>query len=94
MRNYMPPPHRRLIETQPSLRESVRRLAHAGGSQGGRLRDAYNACVLEVAAFRAKHFDYAVNYIEKRVSDPLATGGTPYVPWLRQLLEDTKGHVL
>lgn len=28
----------------------------------------------EIIAFRARHFDYAVNYIEKKVDNPIATG--------------------
>jgi indoleamine 2,3-dioxygenase len=87
MRNYMPPPHRQFIEAQASVREFVRR------SQP-RLREAYNECVRQLLAFRTRHFDYAVNYIEKKVADPIATGGTPYIPWLCQLIEETKNHFL
>ena len=35
-----------------------------------------------------------MNYIEKKVDNPLATGGTPYVPWLRQLIDETKTYLL
>ena len=45
-------------------------------------------------AFRTRHFEYAINYIQKKVDNPLATGGTPYVPWLRQLIEESKEHLL
>ena len=57
-------------------------------------RITYNACLDELIAFRSRHFEYAVNYIEKKVDNPIATGGTPYVPWLRQLIEETKGFYL
>lgn len=88
MRNYMPRPHRQFIEAQPSVRDFVLKAGSAG--QGRRLREKYNECVTELVAFRSRHFEYAVNYIEKKVANPIATGGTPYVPWLRQLIEETK----
>jgi indoleamine 2,3-dioxygenase len=83
MQNYMPAPHRAFIRSQPSVREFV-------VANKDRLRDAYNECLTELIAFRTRHFEYAVNYIEKKVDNPIATGGTPYIPWLRQLIEETK----
>ena len=82
MQTYMPTPHRQFIRAQVSVRDFV-----VGAP---RLKEWYNACVAELIAFRKKHFEYAVNYIEKKVDNPIATGGTPYVPWLRQLIEETK----
>jgi indoleamine 2,3-dioxygenase len=93
MRNYMPPPHRQFIREQPSVREYVARIASASGT-GRKLRDFYNECLHELIAFRSRHFEYAVNYIEKRVENPLGTGGTPYIPWLRQLIEETREYLL
>jgi indoleamine 2,3-dioxygenase len=87
MQNYMPTPHRQFIRQTASVREFV-------VAQGGRLKDLYNVCLAELIAFRTRHFEYAVNYIEKKVDNPIATGGTPYVPWLRQLIEETKQFVL
>jgi indoleamine 2,3-dioxygenase len=84
MQNYMPEPHRQFIREQKSVREWVMR------STVPRIKELYNACIAEVVAFRTRHFEYAVNYIEKKVDNPIATGGTPYVPWLRQLIEETK----
>ena len=83
MQKYMPAPHREFIRAQPSVREFV--VAHRGS-----LPKAYDACIAELIAFRSRHFEYAVNYIEKKVDNPIATGGTPYVPWLRQLIDETK----
>jgi indoleamine 2,3-dioxygenase len=83
MQNYMPTPHRQFIRQTASVRDFV--IAH-----GGKLKELYNACLAELIAFRSRHFEYAVNYIEKKVDNPIATGGTPYVPWLRQLVEETK----
>jgi indoleamine 2,3-dioxygenase len=84
MQNYMPAPHRQFIRAQPSVREFVLR---AGTD---RIKEWYNACLTELIAFRSRHFEYAVNYIEKKVDNPIATGGTPYIPWLRQLIDETK----
>lgn len=92
MRNYMPVPHREFIREQPSVREFVQRIGSS--ASGKRLRDLYNESLQELIAFRSKHFEYAVNYIEKRVENPLGTGGTPYVPWLRQLIEESREHFL
>jgi indoleamine 2,3-dioxygenase len=89
MRNYMPRPHRDFIREQASTREFVQRLSRGAG-QGQRLRDLYNHCVEQLVAFRSRHFEYAVNYIEKKVANPIATGGTPYIPWLQQMIEETK----
>lgn len=86
MRTYMPVPHRRFVAAQASVRDLV--VKSAGGRV--RLKDWYNACISEVIAFRSRHFEYAVNYIEKKVDNPIATGGTHYVPWLMQLIEETK----
>ena len=83
MQTYMPTPHRQFIRQTASVRDFV--IAH-----GGKLKELYNACMAELIAFRCRHFEYAVNYIEKKVDNPIATGGTPYVPWLRQLIEETK----
>jgi indoleamine 2,3-dioxygenase len=87
MQTYMPTPHRHFIRETTSVREFVI-------ANGGKLKDAYNACLTELIAFRSRHFEYAVNYIEKKVDNPIATGGTPYVPWLRQLIEETKEYYL
>jgi len=83
MQTYMPAPHREFIRAQPSVRDFVK-------SQRKKLGEAYNACLTELIAFRSRHFEYAVNYIEKKVDNPIATGGTPYVPWLKQLIDETK----
>lgn len=87
MRNYMPDAHRQFIESTGSIRDFV--LTHRND-----LGDQYNLCLDEVLAFRHRHFEYAVNYIQKKVENPLATGGTPYIPWLHNLIEETETHYL
>jgi indoleamine 2,3-dioxygenase len=89
MLNYMPAPHRQFIREQPSVREYIMRTP-----TGQPLRELYNECLEQLIAFRAKHFEYAVSYIEKKVHSPLGTGGTPYIPWLRQLIEETREQLL
>jgi len=80
MKNYMPKEHVRFID---SLNSELR-------AYQPDIKDLYNECIDQVIAFRSKHFEYAVNYIEKKVSNPMGTGGTPYIPWLKQLIEETK----
>jgi indoleamine 2,3-dioxygenase len=80
MRNYMPSEHRRLIEAveeMPSIRD-------------GADDDAYNAVLDAMADFRAVHYEWAQEYINRRTSDPRGTGGTPYMKWLRQLIDETR----
>ena len=39
--------------------------------------------------FRAVHYGWVQEYINRRTDDPRGTGGTPYMEWLRQLIEET-----
>jgi len=91
MLDYMPSQHVRFID-QPSgtVRPSVESIARFSGKDRQQAVDLYNTCLDELIKFRKQHFDYAVNYIEKRVADPTGTGGTPYVKWLGQLIEETR----
>lgn len=93
MRDYMPAPHRQFLSNleQSDANNSVRALI---GSEAWRLKHLYNECIREVIRFREKHFEYAVNYIAKKVENPAGTGGTPYIEWLRQLKEETEQHIL
>jgi indoleamine 2,3-dioxygenase len=80
MRNYMPARHRILlgeVEMCPSVRLV-------------RYREAYNAIVDALIAFRRVHYGWAEEYINRRTDDPRGTGGTPYMQWLRQLLAETE----
>jgi indoleamine 2,3-dioxygenase len=42
-----------------------------------------------MADFRAIHYGWAQEYINRRTDDPLGTGGTPYMEW-QQLIEETR----
>jgi indoleamine 2,3-dioxygenase len=79
MRKYMPTEHRQLIEIVEAM-PSVREFAD---------RQPYNAVLDAMADFRAVHYGWAQEYINRRTDDPRGTGGTPYMEWLRQLIEET-----
>jgi len=51
--------------------------------------------VLEaMATFREVHYTWAQEYVNRWVEDPRGTGGTPYMEWLRQLIDETRLHKL
>lgn len=79
MRRYMPPAHRGLIGTVEAM-PSVREFAE---------RDAFNGVLDAMADFRDVHLGWAEAYISRWCSDPRGTGGTPYMRWLRQLIDET-----
>jgi len=80
IRRHMPPIHRQFIENTaqlPDLKPYVE----------PRLFDQ----VLElIAQFREVHFEWAKEYIHKHVKDSRGTGGTPYMHWLKQLIDETR----
>jgi indoleamine 2,3-dioxygenase len=80
MRNYMPREHRTLIEEIEAM-PSIRELAD---------RDAFNGVLDAVASFREVHYGWAQQYVNRRTLDPRGTGGTPYMEWLRQLIDETR----
>lgn len=80
LRDYMPAEHRTLIgsvERLPDLRE----LASPA---------CFNRVLDAMAEFREIHFGWAEQYIHRHTDDPRGTGGTPYMPWLRQLIDETR----
>jgi indoleamine 2,3-dioxygenase len=82
MRRFMPREHRELIneiEAMPSLREVAN-------------PEAFNETLEAMATFREVHYGWAQEYINKWVSDPRGTGGTPYMIWLKQLIDETREH--
>jgi indoleamine 2,3-dioxygenase len=82
MQNFMPAAHRALIVEVQSL-PSPRSLAE---------KEIFNDLLEAMAAFREIHLGYAQEYINKRVTDPRGTGGTPYMRWLGQLIAETRTH--
>jgi indoleamine 2,3-dioxygenase len=79
MRNYMPAEHRALIEAVEAM-PSVRAMAS---------KQNYNAVLDAIAEFRSVHYGWAQEYINRWTDDPRGTGGTPYMQWLKQLIDET-----
>jgi indoleamine 2,3-dioxygenase len=80
MRRFMPVQHRMLlgeIEQMPSPREAADPAA-------------YNGVLDAMAAFREVHLGWARQYVDRWVDDPRGTGGTPFMRWLSQLMEETR----
>ncbi|HEX7794724.1 MAG TPA: hypothetical protein VF456_10255 [Vicinamibacterales bacterium] len=84
MRNFMPAAHRQLMADVEAL-PSPRDLSDA---------DAFNDVLDAMATFRETHFGWAQEYINKWVDDPRGTGGTPYMLWLQQLIDETRSYKL
>lgn len=97
MRDYMPPSHRRFIESleeSGSVRDFV--LSHARSEPA--LLETYNACVSRLHAFREKHLEYAARYIhlqhQRAAANPsdVGTGGTPFMRYLAKHRDETAEH--
>jgi indoleamine 2,3-dioxygenase len=84
MRTYMPQSHRQLLERLDRAPDP-RPLAEAG---------TFNAAMEAIAEFRGVHHGWARQYIAERVADPRGTGGTPFMSWLQQLIDETLAHRL
>jgi indoleamine 2,3-dioxygenase len=82
MRSYMPPEHRSLIAAIEAM-PSVRPLASP---------QPFNAILDAMAEFRSVHYGWAEQYINRHSDDPRGTGGTPYMQWLTQLIDETRAH--
>ena len=79
MRNYMPAEHRALIAAVEAM-PSIRAMAS---------KQNYNAILDAMAEFRSVHYGWAQEYINRWTDDPRGTGGTPYMQWLKQLIDET-----
>jgi indoleamine 2,3-dioxygenase len=84
MRRFMPTEHRALIE-------QVERLPDPRGRVD---RAPYNEALEALASFRETHLEFARRYIAAHVRDPRGTGGTPYLEWLGQLVDETRAHLI
>jgi indoleamine 2,3-dioxygenase len=80
MRNYMPFEHRMLIERVEAM-PAIRGLAG---------KEPFNAILEAIAEFRSVHYGWAQEYINRWTADPRGTGGTPYMQWLDQLIQETR----
>lgn len=82
MRRFMPAEHRQLIESVTAM-PTVRDLAD---------KAVFNDILEAMATFRETHFGWAKEYIHRWVDDPRGTGGTPYMQWLKQLVDETRAY--
>ncbi len=80
MRRFMPAPHRRLLHEIEAM-PSVRGVADPA---------AYNAVLDALAEFREVHLGWARQYVDRWVDDPRGTGGTPFMRWLSQIIDETR----
>jgi indoleamine 2,3-dioxygenase len=55
-------------------------------------KEPFNDALEALASFRETHLQFAVRYIATHERDPRGTGGTPYLSWLGQLIEETRAH--
>jgi len=81
MRRFMPAEHRAVLDEVEAM-PSVRELAD---------KDKFNEILEAMAEFRETHLGWAHEYINKWGQDPRGTGGTPYMEWLKQLIDETRG---
>jgi indoleamine 2,3-dioxygenase len=82
MRRFMPAEHRAVIdhvEALPDIRGRVE-------------KEPFNDTLEALATFRETHLQFAVRYIAAHERDPRGTGGTPYIYWLSQLIEETRAY--
>jgi indoleamine 2,3-dioxygenase len=82
MRRFMPAEHRQVISDIEAM-PSVRDIADP---------HAFNDVLEAMADFREVHYQWAQEYIHRWVDDPRGTGGTPYMTWLKQLIDETRAH--
>ncbi len=80
MRRFMPAAHRQVISEIEAM-PSPRNLADP---------QAYNDVLEAMATFREIHYKWAQEYINRWTEDPRGTGGTPYMQWLKQLIDETR----
>ncbi len=82
MRRFMPAEHRAWLEHVEGLPDV----------RGHVARDTFNNALEALATFRETHLDFARRYIAQWVADPRGTGGTPYLRWLQQLVDETRAY--
>jgi indoleamine 2,3-dioxygenase len=96
LHQYRPPRHRAFIEAvrdASNLRDFAR-------TQNQSLKDAFNACVEQVARFRTRHLEYAASYINKQASSgagndtDVGTGGTPFMKYLKKHRDENRAQTI
>ncbi|NBW85040.1 MAG: tryptophan 2,3-dioxygenase, partial [Proteobacteria bacterium] len=97
MRDYMPPEHRKIIESAESKSQVSQFI-----NRTQKLKKEYNACLEQIKLFRSQHLEYAATYIHKQsqIKNPFGsggslirgTGGTPFMKYLRKHRDETQKH--
>lgn len=82
MRHYMPKEHVSWLDAVHEMPD-VRPVAS---------RERFNQVLEQMAEFREVHYHWAIKYIARRTNDPQGTGGTPYLKWLKYLIDETRQH--
>lgn len=94
---YRPPLHRRFIEDM-ALSSTLRAFCVAEGS--AEIREAFNACVEQIARFRTRHLEYAARYINKQAASAtgndsnIGTGGTPFMRYLKKHRDENRAQTI
>ena len=97
LHHYRPVPHRRFVE---DLAGRSRLRPFVEGSGSANLKQAFNACIEQVARFRTRHLEYAASYINKQMgslkgNDPdVGTGGTPFMKYLKKHRDENRAQVI
>ena len=93
---YRPPRHRRFIE---AVRDAST-LRDFAKTQSKSVKNAFNACVEQVARFRSRHLEYAASYINKQASSgagndtDVGTGGTPFMKYLKKHRDENRAQTI
>jgi indoleamine 2,3-dioxygenase len=96
LHQYRPRKHREFIEDL----QASSRLREFSINQSQSLKNAFNACVEQVARFRSRHLEYAASYINKQASsgagnDPdVGTGGTPFMKYLKKHRDENRAQTI
>ncbi|MDJ0752880.1 MAG: hypothetical protein QNJ45_05140 [Ardenticatenaceae bacterium] len=93
MREYMPRQDRDFI-THLERSMTIRPFVEANRGRFPTLREAYNAAIDALAAFRQLHIEFAALYILKpaRQQTAVGTGGTPFTVYLKKHIRETEAH--
>lgn len=95
MRKYMPKEHRELLNKLETFAFKENNLVDfVKKSTNCNMKDGYNQCVTDLWKFRDIHYNYAEDYIAKKVDGDRGTGGTPYIQWLKKLCDETLAHII